>query len=109
MSNDKKKQIVIPSIIVTTLLLIAIFPIKEYSYYALLRWVVFFTAVYICYFSYQAERMNWIWLMGIVASVFNPIIPLHMSKEFWQVLDFVTAVIFIVFVVSFQKEKRGGK
>ena len=47
--------------------------------------------------------------MGIVAIVFNPIIPLHMSKEFWKVLDFVTAVIFIGFVVSFKKGKRGGK
>ena len=107
--RSSPKQIFLPSLIVIILLLIAILPIKEYGYYILLRWVVCFTAIYICYFSYHTERMNWVWLMGIVVIIFNPIIPLHMSKEFWQVLDFVTAVIFIGFVASFKKGKRSGK
>jgi len=109
MSNNKQKNIVIPPIIVAVLLIIAIFPIEEYSYYILLRWVVCLTAVYICFFSYKAERMNWVWIMGIVAIVFNPIVPLHMSKEFWQVIDFVTAVIFIGVVVFLRKEKGGTR
>jgi len=99
------KQILFPSVIVMALLLIAIFPIEEYSYYVLLRWIVCLTAVYIAYYSYEAERTYWTWTMGIIALIFNPLIPFHLSKEIWTVVDFITATIFGITIFIF-KQKR---
>lgn len=102
----KQKQILVPSIITSVLLLIAIFPIKEYSYFVLLRWVVCFSAIFVGYFLFQEKRYSWVWLMGIIAVLFNPIEPVHLNKGIWQVIDFVTAIIFIVALKKNEYSKR---
>lgn len=105
-----QKQIVIPSIIVMILLLIAIFPIEEYGYYILLRWIVCITAIYIAYFSYETEKIYWTWVMGIIAFIFNPLIPFHLGKDIWIVVDFIAAVIFGTNMFIFKrKNKRAEK
>jgi len=96
-----QKQIIIPSIVVMILLLIAIFPIEEYGYYILLRWIVCLTAIYIAYFSYEAEKIYWTWIGGIIALIFNPLIPLHLGKDVWIVVDFIAAVIFGITIFIF--------
>ena len=89
-----RKQIIIPSIIVMILLIVAICPIEEYAYYILLRWIVCITAIYIAYLSYEAEKEYWTWVMGIIALIFNPLIPFHLGKDIWVVVDFIAAGIF---------------
>ena len=100
--NNPQKQILLPSIIAMILLFIAIFPIKEYGYYILLRWVICLTSVYTVYFSYKTERIYWIWIMGVVAVIFNPIIPLHLGKEIWRFVDFFVALIFLISIFVFK-------
>jgi len=100
----RNKSIFLPFLFTVILLLIAIFPIKEYSYFILLRWVVRFSAIYVGYFLFQEKRNNWVWMMGIIAVVFNPIEPVHLNKGLWQVIDFVVAGIFFVLVFS-KKQK----
>lgn len=107
--NHLQKQILVPSIITSVLLLIAIFPIKQYGFFILLRWVVFITAVYVGFFMYQAKKATWIWLMGIIAVLFNPIKPIHLSKGFWQPVDFVTAIIFLISLITDSKKKKNIK
>jgi len=49
--------------------------------------------------------------MGIIAILFNPIKPIHFDKGYWQVIDFITAIIFIVAIFAFKKietEKYDG-
>ena len=98
--SNLQRQILLPSIITSVLLLIAVLPIKQYSFYIILRWIVFISAIYIGYFSYKEKRPTWVWLMGIIAVLFNPIEPIHMSKGFWQPIDFVTAIIFILVIIT---------
>jgi len=107
----RQKQILVPSIIASALLIIAIFPIKEYSYFIFLRWVVCFTAIYVGYFLFQAKRHNWVWRMGIMAILFNPIKPFHFDKGYWQMIDLITAIIFVTVIFVFKKidkEKTEG-
>lgn len=44
--------------------------------------------------------------MGIIAVLFNPIEPVHLNKGIWQVIDFVTAIIFIVALKKNEYSKR---
>jgi len=104
--SKTQKQIIIPSIVVMILLLIAIFPIKEYGYYILLRWIVCLTAIYIGYYSYEAEKIYWTWVVGIIALIFNPIIPFYLGKDFWVIVDFVTAIIFVINIFILKKKNN---
>lgn len=101
-----QKQIITPSIVVMILLFIAIFPIEEYGYYILLRWIVCLTAIYIAYFSYEAEKIYWSWTMGIIALIFNPLIPFHLGKDVWIIVDFISAVIFGINIFIFKRKNK---
>ena len=68
-----------------------------YAYYQLLRWVVCGVGAYSAYMAYESGRTGWAWLFGIVAILFNPIIPFYMQRETWQVLDIAAAFPFLVF------------
>lgn len=67
-----------------------------YGYYILLRWVVCGTALFILWVAYNLENNVWIWIMGAIAILFNPIAPIHLPKETWVVIDFIAAVLFFV-------------
>ncbi len=101
-----QKQIITPSIVVMLLLFIAIFPIEEYGYYILLRWIVCLTAIYIAYFSYEAEKIYWSWTMGIIALIFNPLIPFHLGKDIWVVVDFIAAIVFGINIFIFKRNNK---
>lgn len=90
------------------LLLIAILPIREYGFYVLLRWIVCLTAIYLAYCSYQIGKHSWTWMMGIIASIFNPIMPFHLGKNIWAVIDFVVAIVFGITFLIFRKARIEG-
>ena len=87
---------VITRILTAILLFLALesFPI---GYYKFLRWVVFLVSVYICYISYQFENKINIGFIcfGIIALLFNPIIPFYIGKSSWQTADIIASGVFL--------------
>lgn len=67
-----------------------------YGYYQLLRWVVCAAAVFIAYFGWQWKRIWAVWLLGVLAVLFNPIVTIHLNREIWQVIDVMSGFMFIV-------------
>jgi len=69
----------IPCIIAAIMLLgsLARWP---YGYYQLLRFVVCGVSVYVAYVAYKWQKIWATWLFGIIAVLFNPIIPIHLSR-----------------------------
>ena len=51
-----------------------------YSYYTILRFVVCGVTGYGVYFAAQLEKNGWAWAFGIIALLFNPIIPIHLAR-----------------------------
>ena len=92
------KPPVIASII---MLLLAILPLP-YGYYTLLRLVVCFTAVFLAWFSHKSKSIRWTWIMGFLALMFNPIIPIYFGREFWIFVDLIAVVIFGIFLGKFK-------
>lgn len=82
-------------IISTILLFTAIIRGFSYGYYIFLRWIVLVSALSVILKSHDLKKRNWIWIMGIIAILFNPIIPIHFSKITWRLIDLITAIIFI--------------
>ena len=89
----------IASVIAILMLLLAIpAGLWPYGYYMLLRWVVTGTALFVLWIAYKLERKIWIGLMAITAILFNPIVPIHLDKETWVVIDVIAVVLFLVSV-----------
>lgn len=40
------------------------------------------------------------WLLGITALLYNPIFPVHLNRALWSVVNIVTVISLITFIVS---------
>ena len=89
-------------------LLIISFSKLPYGYYTFLRIFITGTASYSAYIYYSAQKKFWIWVLGFIAILFNPIIPIYLGKESWAIIDICTALIFLI-SIFFLKEFRSLK
>ncbi len=78
------------------LLLLAVFAKWPYGFYTILRIVVCGSSVHIAFSAATLNNKLWVWIMGTTALLFNPLIPIHLNRSTWQVIDFMAAVIFAV-------------
>ena len=96
----------IPCLIAASMLLgaLASWP---YGYYQLLRFITCGVAVYIAFTAYHWQKIWAVWLFGIIAFLFNPLIPIHLSREIWQPIDAICAILFlaIIFILKEPKEE----
>jgi len=84
-----------PCIIAAAMALIAVADLP-YGYYTLMRLVVCATAIYVIVIAARSGQTWGIWLFGIVALLFNPLVPVHLTKGIWQPLDFLAAAALVV-------------
>jgi len=73
---------------------------NPYSYYQLLRWAILIIAGYVSYTNYKKQKINWAWTFGIMAILFNPIVPFYLSKNTWQLIDLASGILFLVSIFS---------
>ena len=76
----------VPALVAMIMLFVAVADL-QYGYYQILRWVVCGAAAYIAYIAYNWRKVWATWVFGFVALLFNPIIPVHLTKEIWQPID----------------------
>lgn len=76
-----------------------------YGYYKILRWVVCGVGTYSAFVAMSSEKTSWAWALGITAMVFNPIIPIHLDRDTWAVIDIAAAILFVV-STFFVREQR---
>jgi hypothetical protein len=91
----EKRPHLIPAVIATIMLLLALAP-WPYGYYQLLRFVVCGIAGYVAFMVYSWQKVWAVWLFGFIAVLFNPLIPIHLSREIWQPIDVICALLFVV-------------
>jgi len=93
-----------PIIISIVMLLLALLPLPI-GYYSLLRFVVCITTCFLAWQSYNIQKMPWMWTMGMIALIFNPLIPLYLGRELWFMVDIVVAIILGTFLFTHRKSK----
>ncbi len=103
-ANKNKNIAIIISIILLFLAMIEGWP---YGFFTLLRLVVFGTTTYLSWLAYRSERQTWTWFFGFIALVFNPLIPLHLGRNLWVVVDLLVAVFLIISIFAFKLPKEG--
>jgi len=99
---SEKRPHLIPAII-AALMLFGALGDWPYGYYQLLRFVVCGVSAYIAFIAYQWQKLWATWLFGFIAVLFNPLVPIHLSREIWQTIDMVCALLFY-FVAFAPKE-----
>jgi len=78
-----------------------------YGYYIFLRIVICIISCITAYLSYESEKKSLIWIFGIIAILFNPIVPIYLDKDVWVIIDFIVGIIFIIsiFITKIPKER----
>ncbi len=99
------------------LLLIALLSLPYY-YYQLMRWCICGCAAYLAYQHYkekgggfrrvtrsEANAIRFTIIFIVIAIVYNPIAPIHLSREEWVVINIITMFIFLCGWVRSGKNK----
>lgn len=77
------------------LLVIAVFPLP-YAYYTFLRLFVCAASAYLAYqhFIHRDSVDRWVVLLVAIALLYNPFIPIYLTREIWILANLITATIF---------------
>ncbi len=102
------RRIWVPQLIAALMLFLALNPENPYGYYVLLRWVCCGVFAYLAFRALERARHGWVWILGITAAVYNPILPVHLTREIWTVVNVVTIGIAVasVFALKLEEEKH---
>ena len=76
-------------------LIIALFKMP-YGYYELLRLLTFAVMIFGGILSYSQKKLYWLALYCLFAIIYNPIIPVHLTREIWTYINIGTAL-FLIF------------
>ena len=78
-----------------------------YGYYTLLRWVTSGVSVYCLILAIPSKRTGWSVTFGSMALLFNPVIPVHLDRGTWSLIDLAAAAV-IVTSIPFVPRRRGS-
>ncbi|MDA1284761.1 MAG: hypothetical protein O3C61_07530 [Proteobacteria bacterium] len=78
---------------IPAILLFLAFLELPYGYYTLLRLVVTGVSLYAAFGLLEKGSVNF-WVMLAIAVLFNPLIPVHLSKEIWIPIDIIVGIYF---------------
>ena len=105
--DSLKKNLWLISAILAVAVLVGCFPCG-YGYYRFLRIVVFIGSV-LAIIGNAQEGFAWRNLvLGLFAILFNPILPILMTREIWIVVDAAGAAWFAYCVYYFRKELKNN-
>ena len=95
--DDKSDDILKNIFWIAPILVMAIgFLPMPYGYYNLSRIVVCVCSIYFAYNLYKQDDITFVWIFGLLAVLYNPIIPIHLyEKKIWMIVNILTAVLFI--------------
>ena len=69
-----------------------------YGYYELLRLAVCAVSAWIAYEQWRHDDAvsGWVVVFGGIAMLYNPLMPIHLTREIWSVLNLASASVFVV-------------
>lgn len=82
-----------------------------YEFFTLLRFIVCVSTAYVAWMAHKDGQENWTWILGAVALLFNPLLPIYLTREIWVVIDSATAVLLLVAIFILKlgdKEQDNG-
>lgn len=109
MLEKQTKKIIINNLlwlVPIALLLIGLFSLP-YFYYQLMRWAICGCAAYIAYQHYKEKGCDFLTVsFAAVAILYNPVEPIRLYREAWEVINIITVIVFIYGWIQ-AKNKKG--
>ena len=91
------------------MLVAALFP-WPYGYYNFLRFCVCGAAAFLAYqqWTHDDAASKWVVGLSVIAVLYNPLVPIHLTRDIWSVLNIATAAAFVGHLRSLRVMLRGG-
>lgn len=77
-------------------LIVALFPIRAYGFYVLLKFVICGGCAFLAVNAREEGRKNMLWFLGGLAVLYNPIIRFPLGREIWTAVNIVTILGLVV-------------
>lgn len=87
---------------------IALIPSLPYGYYSVMRWVVCALCVWLALSAHRAGQEPWTWALAIVAGIYNPVFPVHATREAWSIVNLATIAVVGVFALDSKSTKESS-
>jgi len=101
LKNIKQITLLIPLIL---LILAIIFDGLPYGFFTLLRIVIFISALYY-FWLIKNDQKSWLSaIFLLIAILFNPIIPIYLSRPIWFFIDIIVAALYSYLLLVLYKE-----
>lgn len=101
-TDVKKSHLVLLSVSqfgVAAFLIFAIFK-QPYDYYIVLRWIVCIVSLFtVLIYIKLGSFYIWPWVYGIIGVMFNPLLPVRLSKSMWAPIDVIASVLYLIAIV----------
>lgn len=94
------------ALFVGALLLLLALGRNPYGYYNFLRLYVTALSLYGAYVASGLERQRWFAFFCVTAILFNPLFPIHLTRDLWAVVDVVLAGVLLASLVLFRVPVR---
>ncbi|MHB9132623.1 MAG: DUF6804 family protein [Armatimonadota bacterium] len=94
----ERRPHLIPSLIASVLLLVALAHLP-YGAYRFVHIITCVAATFVAYHAYKRQQSWAVWAFVVVAVLFNPLVPVHLTRDIWQVCDVLAATMFVIGVI----------
>ena len=97
-------------IVPAVILIVAVFPLP-YGYYTFTRIITCLACAVLAYSAYQSRPPAFSWSAAFVllAVLFNPVIPIHLTRGVWMGLDVGAAAIILAHFTLVRGSDREGR
>jgi len=100
------KGLILPKflLIAAVVLFVAVIPVWPYGYYTFMRFLVCCVSAYVAFKLNNIKRLKLhVVPLVAIAMLFNPLIPVHLSRNIWLPIDIGTGLYFIALVISMKR------
>ncbi|MBM2813471.1 MAG: hypothetical protein HW421_233 [Ignavibacteria bacterium] len=103
MINSQLKIIFIVARIIVAILIALAFLKLPYGYYTLLKFITSIVLVFGLILYLSSKKIYWVAIFGLFALIYNPVFPLHLGRDIWEIINILTiAVIIISFFIKIE-------
>ena len=81
-----------PQVIVIVMLAWSTLTVMPHDYYLVLRIAVCFSSLYLGYQALKTHQGFWVLVSGFMAIIYNPVIPIGLTKPLWLGVNMVTII-----------------
>ncbi len=94
------------AMVAVVMLIVALFEMP-YGYYTFLRLAVMTAALLGAFHAFKMINAPfWVVTMGLVALLFNPVIPVHLTRDIWAIIDVAVASVFLGYLFILRRQPR---